>query len=182
MGANGTWKRSWATPPPPRNLLALPLITPILISLVAGIQLLLPHSQLPDLHCAGHGAAPPCGCGCRCSSQPALGVPPAPRAPPGAAARRSPASAQSLPGSMSALQVADPSLPIGMTEIGTMTSIFPIAYGFRCGRTQPVLWQLGGRPQGGRSRLLNRKTFCCGMPQTAADVLFAHAGAPQTMP
>lgn len=30
-------------------------------------------------------------------------------------------------------QVADPSLPIGMTEIGTMTSIFPIAYGFRCG-------------------------------------------------
>ena len=28
-------------------------------------------------------------------------------------------------------QVADPSLPIGMTEIGTMTSIFPIAYGFR---------------------------------------------------
>ena len=39
-------------------------------------------------------------------------------------------------------QVADPSLPIGMTEIGTMTSIFPIAYGFRCAcgrsRAQPA--------------------------------------------
>jgi hypothetical protein len=28
-------------------------------------------------------------------------------------------------------QVADPSIPIGISEIGTMTSIFPIAYGFR---------------------------------------------------
>lgn len=36
-------------------------------------------------------------------------------------------------------QVADPSIPIGMAEIGTMTSIFPIAYGFRCG-----WWQQGG--------------------------------------
>lgn len=36
-------------------------------------------------------------------------------------------------------QVADPSLPIGMTEIGTMTSIFPIAYGFRCGRCSALM-------------------------------------------
>lgn len=37
-------------------------------------------------------------------------------------------------------QVADPLLPIGMTEIGTMTSIFPIAYGFRC--AQHERWPL----------------------------------------
>ena len=36
------------------------------------------------------------------------------------------------------LQVADPSIPIGISEIGTMTSIFPIAYGFRwVGATLP---------------------------------------------
>lgn len=47
--------------------------------------------------------------------------------------------------------VADPSLPIGMTEIGTMTSIFPIAYGFSKfvsgvlgSRTSPTLLLAGG--------------------------------------
>lgn len=53
---------------------------------------------------------------------------------------------QCTPCSLSPLpQVADPSLPIGMTEIGTMTSIFPIAYGFRCGWCCGV--QFGSRLQ-----------------------------------
>ncbi|KAL4438466.1 hypothetical protein ABPG77_000114 [Micractinium sp. CCAP 211/92] len=47
--------------------------------------------------------------------------------------------------------VADPLLPIGMTEIGTMTSIFPIAYGFSKfvsgvlgSRTSPTILLAGG--------------------------------------
>ncbi|PRW61349.1 hexose phosphate transport isoform A [Chlorella sorokiniana] len=49
------------------------------------------------------------------------------------------------------VMVADPSLPIGMTEIGTMTSIFPIAYGFSKfvsgvlgSRTSPTMLLAGG--------------------------------------
>ena len=48
-------------------------------------------------------------------------------------APRPPAPARSLTYTAPAM-VADPSLAIGMSEIGTMTSIFPIAYGFRCAR------------------------------------------------
>lgn len=49
------------------------------------------------------------------------------------------------------VMVADPLLPIGMTEIGTMTSIFPIAYGFSKfvsgvlgSRTSPTMLLAGG--------------------------------------